>query len=112
MPRVLLTTGCLHWPYIRQTPGRTGIWEDFEFLIDQQDVTCDAWVAFENPTEPIRARCVPENMIFFTGEPPEIRSYRSDFLRQFLWIVTCHDIRHRGLIASHQSQPWSVGVDC
>ena len=38
MPRVLLTTGCTHWPYARQTPQRLGVWEDFEFVIDQQDV--------------------------------------------------------------------------
>ena len=69
-------------------------------------------MTFENPTEPVRANTIPENMIFLTGEPPELRSYRDDFLRQFRWVVTCHDIKHQGLIASHQSQPWFVGVDC
>ena len=111
MPRVLLTTSCPDWPIARQTPGGLGVWEDFEFIIDQSDVACDAWVAFDNPPAPVTATCVPDNMFFLSGEPPELRSYRSDFLRQFRWVVTCHDIRHRGLITAQQAHPWHVGVD-
>ncbi len=111
MPRVLLTTGCPYWPFVRQTPGRLGIWEDFEFVIDQTDVECDAWVTFDNPSQEVRATCAADNMFFVTAEPPEIRTYRGDFLSQFRWVVTCHDIRHRGLIRAQQSHPWHVGVD-
>ncbi|MGZ0171056.1 MAG: glycosyltransferase family 10 domain-containing protein [Planctomycetales bacterium] len=112
MPRVLLTTCCPDWPIARQTPGGRGVWEDFEFVVDQSDVTCDAWVAFDNPTSSVAATCVPDNMFFLSAEPPEVRSYGSDFLRQFRWVMTCHDVKHRGLIAAQQSHPWHVGVDC
>ena len=112
MPRVLLTTCCPDWPFARQTPGGRGVWEEFEFVVDQSNVKCDAWVAFESPTCSVTATCVPENMFFVSAEPPEIRSYKSDFLRQFRWVVTCHDVKHRGLITTQQAHPWHVGVDC
>jgi len=112
MPRVLLTTCCPDWPIARQTPGGNGVWEEFEFVIDQSEVTCDAWVAFENPTTSVTATCVPNNRFFLSAEPPEIRSYGSAFLRQFRWVVTCHDVKHQGLIAAQQAHPWHVGVDC
>lgn len=112
MPRVLLTTCCPNWPIARQTPLRAGVWEDFEFVIDQTDVTCDAWVCFDNPTTTVEANCVRENMFFLSAEPPEIRAFGTDFLRQFRWVMTCHDTNHKGLITSQQAHPWHVGVDC
>jgi len=110
MPRVLLTTCSPQWPFARQTPGSLGKWENFEFILDQQDETVDAWVAFDNPTEPVRAKCNPDNTFFITAEPPELRSYNPWFLKQFRWVITCHDIKHRGHIRAQQCQPWHVGV--
>lgn len=112
MPKVLLTTCGPHWPYAQQTPGGSAVWEDFEFLIDQTDVECDAWVAFDNPTRPVKASCILGNTMFISAEPPDIRNYGRDFLNQFRWVLTCHDIRHPGLIRAPQFQPWHVGVDC
>ena len=111
MVRVLLTTCCPNWPMIRQTPKRLGVWEDYEFVIDQPGSVCDAWVVFDNLGETISATCAPENLFFVSAEPPEIRKYRRDFLNQFRWVVTCHETRHRGLIAAQQGHPWHVGVD-
>lgn len=111
MPRVLLTTSCPDWPIARQTPGGCGVWDDFEFVVDQSDVACDAWVALESPKRSVTATCVPDNMFFVSLEPPEIRTYKRDFLRQFRWVMTCHDMKHKGLITAQQAHPWHVGVD-
>lgn len=111
MPRILLTTCCPHWPIARQTPGGRGVWEDFEFIVDEEGVECDAWVVFENPLKPVVATTVPENTFFISGEPPEIRTYNHLFLRQFRWVMTCHETSHPGLIRIQQAHPWHIGVD-
>lgn len=112
MPRVLLTSCCPDWPLIRQTPQRLGLWEDFEFVIDQPGAECDAWVVFDSPAAPQKAVCHPENTLFISAEPPEIRNYGPSFLDQFRWVITCHQSRHRGLIEHQQAHPWHIGVDC
>lgn len=111
MPRVLLTTCCPQWPYARQTPASSGIWDEFEFVFNQSNVECDAWVVYDNPSLSLRSYCNPANTFFFSAEPPELKSYNRLFLNQFRWVVTCHEINHPGHIARQQSQPWHVGVD-
>ncbi|QDS87747.1 Glycosyltransferase family 10 (fucosyltransferase) [Rosistilla ulvae] len=110
MYRVLVTTCGPKMHYVRQTPGRRAVWEDFEFIFNQSDVSCDAWVVFESLPAATWATCPPENVLFISAEPPTLRTYRSDFLRQFHWVLTCHEVTHRGLIARQQALPWHVGI--
>ncbi len=111
MPRVLITTPFPAWPLLRQTPGHAGRWEDFEFVVNEPVETCDAWVVFEEVPETLRTRCPRENTVFVSAEPPAIRRYRRGFLDQFRWVLTCHEIDHRGHIPWHQGHPWHAGVD-
>lgn len=111
MPKVIVQTAFPHWPLVRQTPSSLGRWGDYEFVIDSADTQGDALVVVENPEQPIRANCPPENTVFVTCEPPEIRKYNNRFADQFAWVVSCHEFRHRGLIRSQQGHPWFVGVD-
>ena len=111
MPRVLITTPFPTWPLLRQTPGRSGRWGDFTFFVNEPLESCDAWVAFEEVPERLSTVCPAENTMFITAEPPALRRYRDIFLSQFRWVVTCHEIAHRGRIDWHQGHPWHVGVD-
>ncbi|WP_153557928.1 glycosyltransferase family 10 domain-containing protein [Roseimaritima sediminicola] len=111
MPRVLITTPFPSWPLLRQTPGHRGVWGDFQFVVNEPLERCDAWVVFEEVPEPLSTVCPPENTLFVSAEPPALRAYRGTFLDQFRWVLTCHDVKHRGKIAWQQGHPWHVGVD-
>ena len=61
------------WPAERQTPGRTAVWGDCRFLINQPVKQCDYWVVFEDLDEPEATHCPAGNTLLVTGEPPTIR---------------------------------------
>lgn len=111
MYRVLVSTSGPELHFIRQSPGKSAIWEDFEFVFNQSDVDCDAWIVYESLAAATRANCPPQNVTFISAEPPTLRTYGGDFLRQFRWVVSCHDVKHRGLIAQQQAIPWHAGVE-
>jgi hypothetical protein len=93
-------------------------WGDCTFFIDLPVREADAWVVFENLSEPTRAQVPPERTILITGEPPSIRSYRTSYLQQFAHIVTCHsqlrlpsnDNRPK-VHNAPQGLPWHIGVN-
>ncbi len=111
MPRVLLTTPFPDWPLLHQTPGDSGRWEDFQFVVNEPVESCDAWVVFEEVPQQLATICPPDNTLFVTAEPPALRGYRGIFLDQFRWVLTCHDVAHRGHIRCQQGHPWHVGVN-
>lgn len=98
------------WPVIRQTPGGSGIWKDYRFLINGDEEEYDFCVVFNSllhNTEIVK--CHPDNIIFLTGEPYSIRKYQKKFLNQFAHIVTCQkEVRHRDITYLHQGHPWFV----
>jgi hypothetical protein len=94
----------------RQTPGCKGIWNNYQFLINQQVDECDYWVVYEGLLYEDETVCPIENMIFITAEPPTIREYNQNFLDQFAVVITCHEgIKHKNKILQQQSLPWHIG---
>jgi hypothetical protein len=105
-----LSTSFPEWPILRQTPKRQGIWGNCQFFANQDIEESDFWVVYEGLTKPESVRCPAENTILFTGEPPGYKKYKSDFLKQFATIITCHrSINHPGVVFSQQALPWHVG---
>lgn len=95
---------------LRQTPGEAGIWGDCKFIVNEQIPQCDYWVIFEGLLKSETTTCPPENVIFITGEPPDLRSYPKKFLDQFSTVITCHNmIKHPHVVLRPQSHPWHVG---
>lgn len=47
MLRIKLTTAFPEWLLARQTPCRSGVWEDCRFLINEAVEACDFWVVYE-----------------------------------------------------------------
>jgi hypothetical protein len=108
MIRVKLTMP--YWPIERQTPNHSGIWDNCQFIINQQVSECDYWVVCENLINTEETICPKENTILITHEPPTLGKYRALFLKQFATVITCHkNIKHKNPIFQQQGLPWHVG---
>jgi hypothetical protein len=111
MIRVKCSIGDSDFPVICQTPGGKGIWGECEFILDRDLKECDYWFVYENLKKPETAMCPRSNVIFITGEPPEIRRYNPFFLRQFSRVLTSQPmLLHRHVIHTQTGLPWYVGV--
>lgn len=88
------------------TPGVTfGINSD-------EDRVWDAIVVYEDIDLPYQLKCKTNGFIFYSGEPPMVKVYSSEFLKQFDRIVSAHTrIKHTGNILYQQSLPWYFGFD-
>jgi len=110
MIKIKITTTVPKWPLIRQTPGSKGIWKNCKFFVNDETKECDFWVVYEGLAKKEKVKCLRENTILITGEPPSIKKYDKKFLDQFGLIITCHrNIQHKNVIYQQQSQPWMVG---
>lgn len=109
MLNVKLNTCAPHWPWARQTPGGSLVWDGIRFHVDTDVEKCDAWIVFESLSGTQATVCPPERTVFITGEPDTIGSYGEPFLQQFAHVVSGRaDIRHPGLIRRQQGHPWFV----
>jgi hypothetical protein len=107
---IKVTTEHPAWPLVRQTPGSSGRWGDFQFVINREVERCDYWLVCDGLLGPETTVCPGGNVVLMTWEPPGLRHYAADFVAQFDAVITCHpDIRHPNVIHSHQGHPWFVG---
>lgn len=97
---------------MRQTPASAGIWGNCQFFVNQDLTECDWWVVYDGLSRPEATCCPRQHTILITGEPASVRTYDSNFLRQFATVVTCQSqIIHPGVLLQNTAQPWHVGVD-
>ena len=106
---VKLTTPSPDWPLLLQTPGGEGMWDGVLFTTDPSCDEADAWVVYEGLARKTTVVCPPSRTILVTGEPPMIKSYPEAFTAQFAGVVTCHPLRHPGVVARQQALPWHYG---
>lgn len=112
MIRVKVTTTFPEWPFIRQTPGSLGTWQDCDFIINRHVDECDFWVVYDGLLAPETSRCAGERIIFMAGEPPDVKRYRNEFLQQFGIIITSdQDVDHHCVLHHQQAQPWHLGIN-
>jgi hypothetical protein len=102
------------WPFVRQTPGCSGEWGDYTFIINQEVEECDAWVVIGdllNHRE--SANCPPNRTILINEEPPTMREYPEKYLSQFTTVATCggHNFRHSGVKEIFPLQAWYIGIN-
>ena len=99
-----------NWPIARQTPHQQGVWGDYTFILNQEKKECDYWVVFEGLPQGESAYCPEENTILITAEPPTLKQYRPEFLRQFAVVITCRaDLKHPQTIIDQPGLPWHIG---
>lgn len=96
---------------LRQSPGRTGIWGNYKFEINNNVSECDYWFVYSKGRPQTESTFVDKRNVFLiTGEPEEIYHYADGFVKQFTNIVTSRDdLKSQNIIKSHPAQPWWVG---
>ncbi len=109
MIKVKLSTS--PWPIVRQTPGQRGIWKDCEFFCNTDIKQCDYWFVIEGTYKKRETtRCPQKNIIFIAGEPPTLKTYKSEFLRQFAAVISSDaHMDHPRVLLTQSGLPWHVG---
>lgn len=80
---------------LKQTPGLSGKWGDFQFSLNNEMSDCDYWVVFECFPKIDSTFCPKENTIYIAGESSFVKNYNEKFLNQFSKIITCQrNIHH------------------
>lgn len=97
------------WPLLRQTPHSQGIWGNCRFFVNDACDVCDYWVVYDGLYKSETVSCPPQNVLFFTAEPPSVRTYPPRFTAQFAKVITCHEkIKHPQVIQTQQALPWHL----
>jgi hypothetical protein len=111
MIKVKISTYLTEWPFFRQTPGERGIWGDVQFFLNDDSIKeSDYWIIYGGLSKIETAVCPKDNVVFFTVEPPSIKTYNNRYLRQFAKVITCHrNIKHKNKIYWQQGHPWHIG---
>jgi hypothetical protein len=102
------------WPLLRQTPGCSGKWGNYTFLINQEVGECDAWVVIGdllNHRE--HAKCPTNRTLLINEEPPTMRGFPEKYLSQFATIATCggSNFSHAGVKEVFPLQAWYIGIN-
>ncbi len=111
MPRIRVSASFPVELILRQTPGRCGRWQEFEFVSDSFEGPTDAWVVYDDLDQPSEHSCPPSNTLLITGEPESVRRYRSRFTGQFARVWTSQaSVRHPRLTRRNEAQHWHYGL--
>lgn len=99
------------WDLFRQTPYSNGIWGNYQFFLEDTEKEYDYWVIYtDSNLQKENCNCPPENIFFFTVEPPSIKYFGTNFLKQFPHVITCQEnIKQKGVIQGQCGVPWFVG---
>jgi hypothetical protein len=108
--RIKFSAKLENWDWLRQTPGRKGLWGESQFFMNEDIEKCDFWFVYEDLPKNETVRCPQENTVLITGEPESVKKYNEKFLEQFGTIITSiKSLKHRNIIYSQQGLPWFVG---
>jgi len=97
-------------PFVRQTPGNSGIWNDCHFFFEDTLPEYDYWVVYNSPLASEITKCPPQNSLLVTGEPSEILTYPAKFTNRFGHVITnIPQIHGKDVIQSQTGLPWRLG---
>ncbi|MDR1284078.1 MAG: hypothetical protein LBK99_25170 [Opitutaceae bacterium] len=108
--------------WLRQFPGRSGVWGHCDFTFDPDDRHYDWLVVYDDlpalamerhsvRCEPLA--CHPRNTLLVTTEPASVKCYGDDFLDQFGHVLTSQEswvIRHPDAVFSQPGLRWFYGA--
>ncbi len=98
-------------PIVKQTPGRRGIWGDYQFFINDDTFDCDYWFVLFNVPKKTIARCGKDKIYFLNTEPESVHVYNNLFVRQFENIITCQKDKYNinNIFYQQIGASWMVG---
>ncbi len=97
-------------PYLRQTSGSKGVWNNCRFFVNDDSKEFDWWFILNNTNKTVRAYGPRDRTVLLAGEgSPDIKQYPRWFINQFGYIISSHpDIKHPRATRRHVG-PWMVG---
>ena len=100
--------------FLRQTPGRKGVWGDCHFIVNQPVKRCDWWVVCHGSSlqQPDSTLCDPDHIVYISMEPIEGGVGVVDaFLKQFSKVVLCDRSVSHSDITYANGLTWWVGMN-
>jgi hypothetical protein len=101
-------------PYdlLRQTPKRSGIWDDIKFTMDEVE-ECDYLISFSYPEKNIQVKCPPSHHWMIVREPPVSWAKHWSTSQQSAYRVftTLPELDGTKYIHSQPALPWFVDRD-
>lgn len=97
--------------FLRQTPGRRGVWQDCQFVLNQPVEKSDWWFVCHNGglRDYEETYCDPDHLVYISMEPAESSS--AGFLNQFSKLVLCdRNINHPD-VTYLNGLTWWVGIN-
>ena len=114
MKKVLLLTSSNN-PLERQIPKNNHLtWGEYIFQIEigeKPSGEFDYLVILDNYNESVQLNCSKSKMVLFTGEPPSVKIYPSEYLNQFGSIFTCQTniLKRKNTFLSIPPLAWMTG---
>jgi Glycosyltransferase family 10 (fucosyltransferase) C-term len=96
-------------PILHQTPHSSGIWGNYQFEVNNDCNECDYWIIAEDIVKQERVKVSAGNIILLTTEEVDVKTYESNYLKQFDRIITSRkDIQSIHTIHTHYLNWWFV----
>lgn len=98
--------------FLRQTPARSGIWGDCQFVVNAPVERCDWWIVCHASSlhDAETTRCDPDHVVYISMEPTE--QWVSDaFRNQFSRLVLCDRSVIHPNIQYANGLTWWVGMN-
>ena len=99
------------------SPQGNGVYGDYRFtLTPNPEEVYDAVVCYEKVEKPCQVKVRRGCTIFVPGEPETIKSFSTDFINQFNYLLTFRDdltsrFRGAGVFKTNCLTPWRIGLD-
>lgn len=98
------------WPWYRQFPDSIPTWDGVEFKFSGDFSDCDIVFVYDAIPDSVSEKIEAQRAVFVCSEPPNVKLYRSDFLRQFDKVLTSYEIKHPHTEIGQLGLPWLVGA--
>lgn len=110
--KIKVITDSPNWPLSRQIDHSLYDNLNIQFSVNDLSQSADFLIIYEGICESkVELLCNYNYVIFFAGEPPDIKFYSKQFLNQFDLIITTHkQSKHKNKILSHTALPWHFGL--
>lgn len=101
--------------WLRQFPNGKPVWGNCEFIFDSDVKDYDWFVVYNDFPESLMEealQCPSEHSVLVTTEPPSIKSYGTDFTKQFGCVLTSQpewSLPHKDRIFSQAALHWFIG---
>ncbi|MES2559942.1 MAG: glycosyltransferase family 10 [Bacteroidota bacterium] len=94
---------------LQQTPQGSGIWGNYQFEVNNDCAVCDYWIIAENILNTEHVKVPKGNVMLITTEEVNVKTYETDYLKQFDRIITSRrDLQGTNIIRTHYLNWWFI----